>query len=298
MIENLDNLLRHLFMTRIAELNDEERIRFQPPDEQWRQHVANLSGNALNVYLMDLRENRVLRSKERIREIQNGMVNEVPVPRRVDCHYLITAWSPAVVSPAVEPTVDEHALLYAVTVTLTNNEPLVPRKVYAPDPLPAGFPDLIADAEVPTSLLPVEGFTKYAEFWATMGVNYRWKPAVYLVVTLPVALKKEFAGSMVTTSITKYRSSSSTKIAETWIQIGGSVLVGTPAQPVVGAWVRIEDSGGTPLTTTATDSEGHFTFAGLQLGTYNVRVRAQGFAETTQTIQVPTPTGNYDVQLS
>ena len=70
--------------------------------------LTNLEGNALNVYLVDLRENRQLRSNERVREAKRHRQRNTSA-RRVDCHYLITAWSPAVITPAVEPTLDEHS---------------------------------------------------------------------------------------------------------------------------------------------------------------------------------------------
>src|SRR5262249_18485391 len=119
MIDHVDNVLRQVFLSRIDEITDESQVRFQPPDDNWRTFVANLNvggepGIALNVNLADLGENRVLRSNERTREFQNGMVIASPMPRRVDCHYLISAWSPATITPTVEPTVDEHALLYKV----------------------------------------------------------------------------------------------------------------------------------------------------------------------------------------
>ena len=125
MIGHLNNLLRHLFITRIDEILDEAQVRFQPPDEDWRGYVTNLQRNALNIYLVDLRENRKLRSNERTLGIQDGIISETPAPLRVDCHYLITAWSPATVTQAVEPTVEEHALLYQVTAILMNHESLV-----------------------------------------------------------------------------------------------------------------------------------------------------------------------------
>src|SRR5438094_842473 len=126
MIHHLDNLLRHLFLAQIAEITSEDQVGFQPPDEEWRGYVTNLRLNALNVYLVDLRENRKLHSNERVRTVQNGIISETPAPRRVDCHYLITAWSPAQPGPAVEPTLDEHALLAAVTGVLMQNESLIP----------------------------------------------------------------------------------------------------------------------------------------------------------------------------
>src|SRR4030095_316940 len=285
MIDHLDNLLRDLFMSQIGGLPDEAQVRFQPPDEAWRNHVTNLEGNALNVYLADLRENRKLRSNERVREMTNGMVNEAPAPRRMDCHYLITAWSPASVTTAVEPTADEHALLYAVTGVLAKNEPLNPSRIY-PDGSAAlnAVPELIRNADLPTQLLPVEGFPKYAEFWGTMGVNHRWKPAVYLVVTLPVELEKEVAGPMVTTRLTTSRQTGKPETAEVWIQIAGTVTNPTN-KPVPEAWVHLDPGD----YTTTTDIDGRFTFVRLRIGNYTLRVRASGFDEMSLPIGVPLP---------
>ena len=305
MIHHLDNLLRHLFLAQIDEITSEDQVGFQPPDEDWRGHVTNLERNALNVYLVDLRENRQLRSNERVRAVQNGIVSETPAPRRVDCHYLITAWSPAEATPAVEPTLDEHALLAAVTGVLMQNESLIPREVYAPDPLPTTFPPEVADAELPTSVLPVEGFPKLAEFWGTMGANHPWKPAVYLVVTIPVILRTEIAGPMVTTRITEYRQTGRPETAEVWIQIGGHVLDatnllpdGAPA-PVAAAWVRLEDLAGTALQTTKTNAMGRFTFGQLRPGEYQLRWRATGHpAPDPRPIEVPSSSGEYDLTFA
>jgi Pvc16 N-terminal domain/Carboxypeptidase regulatory-like domain len=307
MLSHIDNLLRHLFISEVASIASEDQVRFQPPDQEWRTVVSNLGAlNALNVYLFEMRENRKLRTNERTREIQNGVAIDTPAPRRVDCHYLITAWSPARVTAAIEPTLDEHALLYEVTATLMDHESLVPREVYAPDPLPAGFPELIADSELPATLLPVEGFPKYAEFWGTMGNIHPWKPAVYLVVTIPVALQKEIAGPLVTTRITEYRQSGKPESAEVWIQIGGTVLdasdVTKPPRPVARAWVRLETETGNPAIegqarkTTETSELGRFTFGELVPGRYRLRVRAPALGEKVRSnLDVPSPSGEYDV---
>jgi hypothetical protein len=146
--------------------------------------------------------------------------------------------------------------------------------------------------ELPISILPVEGFPKLAEFWGTMGVNHRWKPAVYVVVTLPIILHTEVAGPMVTTRITEYRHRGKPETAEVWIQIGGTVT--NPAsEPVRGAWVHLDPED----RTTTTNEEGRFTFLRLRTGEYILTVRATGFDEMSQPIQVPSPGGGYDVQL-
>lgn len=299
MITHLDNLLRHMMLNQIDELTDEAQVRFQSPDEIWRNHVSTLQGSALNIYLADIRENRKLRSNERVRSIENGIVNEDPASTRVDLHYLITAWSPAEPGPALEPTLDEHALLYEVTGVLMNNVPLIPRQIYEPDPLPANFPELIADAELPISILPVEGFPKYGEFWGTMGVNHRWKPGIYLIVTLPVALPTEVVGPMVTTRITEYRQTGQPGIGDVWIQIGGHVLDATvdPPVPVVDAWVQLETTNDQRLQTTRTNELGRFTFGELQQGQYQLRYSATGFSEEVREFDVPSPTGEYDLSF-
>lgn len=301
MIEHIDNLLRHLFLSEIDEIMDETQVRFQPPDDIWRSYVSSLTvkgehANALNVYLCDVRENRKLRSNERIREFDNQTINETTAPRRIDCHYIISAWSPALLTPLIEPTLEEHTLLYKVTNTLLNNESLVPRTIYDPDPLPATFPEIIADEELPMSVVIAEGFPKLAEFWGT--VNWHWKPSLYLIITLPVVLVKNIAGPMVTTRITEYRSSRNAEVVDTIIQIGGHILVRSNAKPIEGAWVRLEDTSGVQVAVIITENDGRFTFTRLQQGTYILRVRAEGFAETTRSIHVPSTTGEYDIELT
>lgn len=210
MIETLDALLRDLLLANVAGVTDETQVRFEPPDDDWRTYVSNLvvggqPAPALNVYLVDLRENRKLRSNERTRSIENGVYSEQPAPARLDCHYLITAWSPAQPSPAVEPALDEHTLLYSALSALMANNPLNPSNIYAAgSPELAAVPELIREADLPVEVLPVEGFPKLAEFWGTMGASHRWKPALYLIVTLPVSLESVSAGQMVTTVITEY----------------------------------------------------------------------------------------------
>ena len=298
MINHLDNMLRHLFMTQVEDISEETQVRFQPPDEDWRTYVSSLTvngspANALNVYLVDLRENRKLRSNERTQRIANGQVSETPAPRRIDCHYLISAWSPAGVSPAVESDLDEQALLYQVTAVLMNNEPLVPQRVYGSDPLPPSFPETIAEAELPTMILPVEGFPKLAEFWGAMGAGHRWKPAVYLVVTLPVMLQAREIGPMVTTRVVTYHRVGYPGLAEEWIQVAGLVLDARTElpQPLDGVAVHLETPTGEELQATETNQHGQFAFGKLARGEYRLRARHVDLGEVTRDREIPPPRG-------
>jgi hypothetical protein len=307
MLDHIANLLRQLLIARIDEISDEAQVRFQPPDADWRTYVGTLSvagnpANALNVYLVDLRENRALRSNDRWREPQldaEGRVRQTVASRRIDCHYLISAWSPATSTPAVEPALDEHLLLYKVIAALNAAEPLVPRQVYAPDPLPPGFPAAIADAELPTVLLPSEGYPKLAEFWGAMGDNHRLKPTVYLQLTVPVVHDPAPAGAMVTTRISEYRTAQGAD--RLWIEIGGHALDsalplpdGSPS-PVPDAVVTIETLSGIRLQDTRSDARGRFLFGHLAQGEYRLRAWTETQAAIARETRVPSPTGEYDL---
>jgi len=297
-LDQLDNALRQLFLDQVPGLTSETQVRFQPPDDDWRTAVTNLNRNALNVYLMDLRENRKLRSNEWMDVPHNGFTSHEPPPGRVDCHYLITAWSPAAVTPPVEPTIDEHLLLYQALAVLMANAPINPSRIYPPGSAALAAVDpLIRDADLPTQVVPSDGFAKLAEFWGAMGANDRWKPAVYLVVTMPVALRADLTGPLVTTRIIEFRQSGRPETAEVWIQIGGTVR--DPAGgPVPGAWVALETPAGAPLQTAEANGVGRFTFGALRASSYRLRARANGFAEVARVLSVPTESGEYDLRFS
>ncbi|MFI8535789.1 Pvc16 family protein [Streptomyces aquilus] len=289
MIEHIDRMLRDLLVARVDGLADKAQVRFEPPDENWRTFVGNLSGLALNVYLVELRENRQLRTNERARTQLAGITVSQLSSRRVDLHYLVTAWSPATPNQAVEPTVDEHALLYRAAAVLLAAEPLVPAVIYGPGKLPAAFPPLLADATLPTSVLPADGFPKYAEFWGTMGGRQPWRPGIHLTVTVPVAPRVEEVGPLVTTQTLR-----TTVGGEALIRIGGTVLT-VDGTPIPGAWVRVETTSGDPVHTTRTTPEGRFVVDRLAAGRYRCRARVTGLGERIREFDVPGPAGGYDV---
>jgi hypothetical protein len=304
LIDALDATLKELFLRQIALLKPPvkyEQVGFQPPDRDWRSAVTKLSPkDALNVYLVDLRENRRLRSNERTVQHSAGAVFEEPAPMRLDCHYLVTAWSPA--SDATDRTLAEHALLSEVTAVLAAVPELVPRRVFTPGGLPQLFPSELADEVLPMTVTPPDGFVKLAEFWGTMpGQAHPWKPAVYLVVTVPVASAPLLSGTEVTTVTLDARDDGHAEGAETVTAIAGVVLDTsvTPPTPIALAWVRLEDSTGAPLAATVANADGEFTFNGLTPGTYRLAAGASGhLSPQPLPVTVPSPTGSYDLQLT
>jgi len=304
MLKPLDRLIRRTLRTEIPSLSSDAHVRFQPPDATLRADVLALNALTLDVYLIELRENRKLRSNERVRTNNgSGQVVVEQAPARLECHYLVSAWSPVAVT-ALEPTLDEHALLYDAAAALTHAAPFNPSRTYlSADPELALWPPEYRNTELPTDVLMPESFGKHSDFWTTMGTDARWKPVVQLTVTIPIALSRDIAGFMVTTRISEYHTSDVLAMAEEWIEIGGTVLdtlhplpSGLPA-PVTGAWVQLQSMAGTPLVLTSTDEFGHFLFERLHANQYQIRAGIAGLGERTRIVTVPTETGEYDVAL-
>lgn len=310
MIDHLDTLLFRLLRWKVNELTGNGQVRFQPPDEDWRGMVPNITdvngnpANSLNVYLVDLRENRRLRSNERERTALGSEVYETPPPRRVDCHYLISAWSPVKATPGIDPMFDEHALLAEAAHVLGQRDALDPVEICAatrPPNLPAiAVPAPLVGETLPLTLLPVEGFPKYAEFWGTMGDGHRWKPCVYTVVTVSLKDSPVRSGAMVTTVITDSLPWDAPGAVETRYHIGGQVLDGAqPPQPVARAWVELLNAAGNArVKLTRAGSDGRFVFADVAVGPYQLRASSQPQGTTNlRPITVPEPSGNYNVSF-
>jgi Pvc16 N-terminal domain/Carboxypeptidase regulatory-like domain len=312
----LDNLLRHLFMDGLEGLKDvatpagpkvpvqEQQIGVAPPNDAWVQFVSSTRLNALNVYLIEVRENRRLRSNERERGVTGGVSYSNPAPARLDCHYLISAWSPTEdITVQVEPTLDEHQLLYDAAALLIRAAELNPSRIYPPGSAALGAWGRFGDVSLPIVVGPPEGFPKLAEFWGTMGSKQPWKPALHLVVTLPIELLRETAGPMVTTRITEYRPSGATGTPDVWIQIAGSVIDARTdphaEAPVAGAWVQLETTGGQVLQRARTNELGRFTFVNVRPGSYSLTARAAGLGDLNppRPIDVPSSSGEYDLRF-
>ena len=303
MIDYLDNLLHRLFRNAIAELSADAQVRFQPPDEDWRTLVSSITdstgqpGNALNVYLVELRENRKLRSNERERMVQGSDIFETAPARRVDCHYLISAWSPATVSIAVDPTLDEHALLAEAARVLGAHDELDPVAIYAMSNPPQAPPAIIANERFPLTLLPAEGFPKYAEFWGTMGEKNRWKPCVYAVVTVALKEAPVKAGPMVTTTFTRTFQRDRDDGGGLRFHIGGLVYDNGGAV-VPQAVVELLSTTGQLRSHVRADALGRFVLADVTEGDWQLRASAVplGVSPLRQ-ITVPEPTGSYDIHF-
>ncbi|MBK5188749.1 MAG: DUF4255 domain-containing protein [Gemmatimonadaceae bacterium] len=302
MLKQLDRLIRRTLRQEIPSLATDAHVRFQPPDAALRADVIALNAMALDVYLIELRENRKLRANGRTVTVDSGQMTVEQWPARLACHYLVSAWSP-IQSTALEPALDEHTLLYEAASALMHHNPLNPSSIYPPlDPELAAWPVEFRADDLPVDVLTPESFGKHSDFWTTMGTDSRWKPIVQLVVTLPIANIRELSGWMVTTRLSRYRITDHPETDEQWIEIGGTVVDalhplpdGTPA-PVVRAWVRLETPAGALVQGKETDESGRFTFQRIRAASYRLRSGAIGLGVQSRLIDIPSETGEYDLR--
>jgi len=306
MIDPVNEILRDLIQSRAPALAGPSQVGFEPPDDKWKAAVDGAGEDRLDIYLYEIREDLKYRTNDTTVAFKNGWLNQSRSPERIDCHYLVTAWSPMLhLPPAAEPTRDEHRLLYSVIGVLMANRPLVPADVYAPGVvIPSGRTLADVPPEIQQSSLPLETtlddqIRNLGDFWGTMRVD--WKPTVGLTVTIPVlpGIPDSEVPPVVTLGATWLQQQSASS-AEQWFTIGGRVLTGTGDTPVPGAWVRINGlSAGVDQVNRRilAGSDGTFTFQGLRTGQYHLRTVAAGFGDIGRDVMVPSPSGEYDLRF-
>jgi hypothetical protein len=302
MIDALDEMLRDLIQSRVAGLAGLTQVGFAPPNADWKGAVAG--ENRVNLYLYDVREDVRLRSNERVRTSRAGWFTETLASPRLDCAYLVTAWSPITGGGILTAATVEHELLYAVLAVLMQFRPLVAAEVYArPNPFGhtlAGVPDALKAQPLPAQVALPDAVREPAEFWTTMNVDSR--PALHLVVTIPVVVEEpDVESPMVTTLTGRYGQTDVAVAAETTVSVGGHVRAGAGGLAVGGAWVQLVGVAPPDVTSVRrrviTGADGRFLFSALRPGAYQLRAVKPGIGDVTRAVDVPSASGEYDVQL-
>jgi hypothetical protein len=170
MLNDLDGTLDALLRQTAPDLFRQVAISFAPPDNTF---AAAAKLPAIDLFLYEIRENRELRSNERVPERRNGATVLLPPPVRIDCSYLITAWP----SPGENAVKDEHRMISEVMVALLRY-PELPEQLLqgslANQPLPP-----------PVSALQSGSLQSMGEFWQALG----GKPKVVLHYTVTIAVQ-------------------------------------------------------------------------------------------------------------
>lgn len=165
MLNLLDESLEAFLRAEVPLAKRTVEISFDAPDSDWS---AGVTKPTVNLYLWDVRRNADdVESGFEIVEDEEGNKSRQPPKPRVDCRYLVTAWT--------TETQDEHALLGQVLATMLANDHLPTEHMvesYAHvRPLPT-FSVASADGK------------DQADFWSAVGGQL--KPGLDLVVTATV----------------------------------------------------------------------------------------------------------------
>jgi len=166
MFQDLDETLATLLKRELTATN--LAVSFATPDGEFPPVEVTLP--AIDLFLYDVRENMELHSNDWQHERVNGRILRHKAPIRIDCSYLITAWS-----SATNPIEDEHRLLGEVMKVLLRYRQL---------------PADVLQGELVGLLPPVrargvrQGYLQsLGEFWQAMG----GKPKASLHYTLTVS---------------------------------------------------------------------------------------------------------------
>jgi len=140
-------------------------VAFEAPDRDWG---ARLTRPTVNLFLWDVRRNLDQQDAGlHLRTDQDGHATRRPPLPRMDCRYLVTAWTSEVR--------DEHSLLGAVLQSLLLT-PSLP-----PEYLGAGYADV---RPLPSLTVAMPDGKDTADFWSALGGQL--KPGLDLVVTATV----------------------------------------------------------------------------------------------------------------
>lgn len=247
----------------------------------------------VNLFLYETRENRELRDPVPIVETLNGLSVRRQPPLRVDCAYMVTAWSK---KTGVDKVAAEHQLL-SLAFNWLSRFPTIPERYLrvTPQPPPPAPPQFVLPGQVfppPTMVAQLDGAKNVGEFWSALGTAPR--PYFNLVVTIAMDLVQEVEGAMVTTISTHYHAADPATDEERMI-LGGTVR-DSANKPVADAWVRLQPAGLTQIT----DRSGRFVFASVARGVgMTLKARATGRTDITRAnVDVPSLTGEYDLQFT
>lgn len=232
-------------------------VAFDTPDKDYQPAQATV-----NLFLHEIAENRALRDEARVIERTGNTYTSRLPSLRLDCSYLVTAWS---AQSAGLKAQEEHHLLGLALIWLS------------------GFPVIddrflqgtLSNPAQPYPLSTVVAQTNEGQpmghFWSALGVSP--KPAFSLTVTIAVdpsdqveQLAAVGAIGIVSTSL-QYPS------------LAGRVLDDALA-PVAGATVTVAESGDQQTS----GPDGRFAFDGLAFGAYTLAVQVTGQPDQQQPV--------------
>jgi hypothetical protein len=272
----LTSLLHDAPQAELPELRNAD-VSFETPDLNFAP-----GQNTVNLFLYEVKENRELRDPTPVVErVGTGFLRHAP-PWRVDCSYIATTWGTGAAGAA--RVAAEHQLLGQALIWLSRF-PTIPARY-----LQGVLNSPLRIYPPPTMVAQMDPNQNAGDFWTAMTIAPR--PAFYLIVTTELPLSFPTEGPLVTTADVGYLQADQPTSREEWINFGGQVRDAAGA-PVPGSSVVLDPAGRMEVT----DADGHFRFDKVAAGGYTLRARAPGHPDVSRAVQVPEPSGEYDVQF-
>lgn len=238
--------------------------------------------NTVNLFLYETKEDRELRQAAPAGQAAGGLGLRSRATLRVDCSYMVTAWS---TRNNHDKVAAEHQLL-GQAFNWLSRFPRVPLRYFDAAARPGQV------FEPPTLVAQMDGAKSAGEFWHALGIPPR--PYFNLMVTIAMDLDQSVEDALVTTLTTEHHAGDPTA-GEERVLVGGTVRGGPSRTPVANAWVRLEPRGEVAITNAA----GRFVFEQARRGQrIGLRARAPGYGEAVRlNLEVPSPTGEYDLSF-
>lgn len=164
MLNLLDEGLEAFLRTEVPLARNSIDVSFAAPDKNWG---AGVTRPTINLFLWDVRRNLSEREAGMTVTGQGARRARRPPLPRVDCRYLVTAWT--------SETPDEHALLGAVLATLLRHDEI------AAEHLPAAYAEV---RPLPVLSVAAADTGDQSDFWSAVGGQL--KPGLDLRITATV----------------------------------------------------------------------------------------------------------------
>lgn len=165
MLQILDESIEAFLRSAVPLPERDVDVAFEAPDRDWS---ARLNRPTVNLFLWDVRRNLAEQDAGlHLHKGPDGHATRRPPLPRMDCRYVVTAWTSEVR--------DEHSLLGAVLQSLL----LAPR--LAPEYIGHGYADV---RPLPSLQVAMPDGKDTADFWSAIGGQL--KPGLDLVVTVTV----------------------------------------------------------------------------------------------------------------
>jgi hypothetical protein len=277
MFQDLDRTLNAIIEDPQApEVLRQADVSFETPDKEYAPDRTTL-----NLFLHEVSENRDLRDPEPIYTLEHGTYKKLMPPLRIDCCYLVTAWSS---KSGAQRAAEEHQLLGQALAWLSRFG-TIPETYLQESLVGQPYPP-------PTLVAQVDGRHAASEFWSALGIAPRVAFRAVVTIALDLALDTIVGPEVVSRELRLGERRAGFASA---FSIGGTVRDANSRALVVDATVKLE-----PLAREArTDRVGRYRFHKLRAGQYTLVTTAHGFAEQNISVEVPGRTPNaYDIELS